>query len=205
MNGYELRAACYRRLNRAAKKGAIVLAGSSLCEQFPVNELLMSRGEEIVVYNRGISGDTIPGYHSRIKDCVIDLEPKKLFINIGTNDMNGGASGADEICQNYAALLRDIMAQLPGCEIFVLSYYPINPQVHALSGWQSGRTNERIAEINGRVRQMAGEMGLKWIDVSGPLADDNGDLRAELATDGVHMYPDAYEIVLDVLLPYMKQ
>lgn len=204
MNGYEFRAACYRRLNKTAKKGAVVLAGSSLCEQFPVNEQLMSRGETLTVYNRGISGDTIPGYHSRIKDCVIDLEPKKLFINIGTNDMNGGANGADEICKNYAALLSDIMAQLPQCEIFVLSYYPINPQVHALSPWQSGRTNESIGEINARVKAMAEELGLTWIDVSTPLTDENGDLRAELATDGVHMYPDAYELVLDVLLPYMK-
>ena len=204
MNGLELRAACYRRLNKSAKKGAVVLAGSSLCEQFPVNELLMSRGETLTVYNRGISGDTIPGYHSRIADCVIDLAPQKLFINIGTNDMNGGASGAEEICRNYAALLSDIMAQLPHCEIFVLSYYPINPQVHALSGWQSGRDNATIAAINNAVKAMAEEMGLKWIDVSTPLMDENGDLRAELATDGVHMYPDAYEIVLDTLLPYMK-
>jgi len=204
MNGFDLRAACYKRLNQSAKKGAVVLAGSSLCEQFPVNELLMSRGETLTVYNRGISGDTIPGYHSRIADCVIDLAPGKLFINIGTNDMNGGASGAEEICKNYAALLDDIMAQLPHCEIFVLSYYPINPQVHALSGWQSGRDNATIAAINSAVKAMAEGMGLKWIDVSTPLMDVNGDLRAELATDGVHMYPDAYEIVLDALLPYMR-
>ncbi|MDO4741194.1 MAG: GDSL-type esterase/lipase family protein [Eubacteriales bacterium] len=204
MDGYELRAECYRRLNKTAKKGAVVLAGSSLCEGFPVNELLMSRGESLPVYNRGISGDTIPGYHSRIGDCVIDLAPRKLFINIGTNDMNGGENGADEICANYSALLKEIMAKLPGCEIFVLSHYPINPEVHARSPWQSGRTNERIAQINGRVRAMAEQMGLKWLDVSTPLMDENGDLRAELTMDGVHMYPDAYEIVLDVLLPYMR-
>lgn len=34
----------FRQLNRVAKKGETVFAGSSLMEQFPVNELMMSRG-----------------------------------------------------------------------------------------------------------------------------------------------------------------
>lgn len=84
-------AQCYAALNALAPNGAIVLAGSSLCEQFPVNELLMSQGEALTVYNRGISGDTLAGYAGRIRECVLDLQPEKLFINIGTNDVNVGA------------------------------------------------------------------------------------------------------------------
>ncbi len=204
MDGKELRAKCYGMLNRHAKKGAIVLAGSSLCEQFPVNEMLMSRGENITVYNRGISGDTIPGYRAKLQECVYDLEPKKLFINIGTNDLNGGKTTGAQIVEMYSALLAEIIGRLPETEIFVLSYYPINEQVHATCPWQSGRTNAQIAEVNVAVEKMAKDMGLTWIDVSAAVSDEQGSLRAEWATDGLHMYPEAYERVLDVLLPYMR-
>ncbi|MDE6962968.1 MAG: lysophospholipase, partial [Lachnospiraceae bacterium] len=48
----------FRILNQNAKKGEILFTGSSLMEQFPVNELLMTKGMHQVVYNRGIGGFT---------------------------------------------------------------------------------------------------------------------------------------------------
>ena len=48
----------YRILNRLAKKGNILFTGSSLMEQFPINELLMNNGMHHAIYNRGIGGFT---------------------------------------------------------------------------------------------------------------------------------------------------
>ena len=48
----------YRVLNRNVRKGEILFTGSSLMEQFPVNELLMTNGMNQVIYNRGIGGFT---------------------------------------------------------------------------------------------------------------------------------------------------
>ena len=39
----------YRMLNRNVKKGQILFTGSSLMEQFPINELLMTNGMIIPV------------------------------------------------------------------------------------------------------------------------------------------------------------
>ena len=44
----------YCILNEAAKKGEILFTGSSLMEQFPINELLMNEGMEQIIYNRGV-------------------------------------------------------------------------------------------------------------------------------------------------------
>ena len=44
----------YRILNRYARKGEILFTGSSLMEQFPVNELLLSNGLSQIIYNLGI-------------------------------------------------------------------------------------------------------------------------------------------------------
>ncbi len=201
----DLRAKMYRRLNRCAQKGKVVLAGSSLCEQFPVNELLMDRGEAAVVYNRGISGDTIGGYRGRLEDCVYALEPGKVFINIGTNDMNGEAFDEAAFVASYRALLEEMRARLSKARIYVLSYYPVCGKLAARAEWSRGRSNERVRSANRAVERMAGEMGLTWIDLGGLLEDEAGELREEYTMDGIHLFADAYALVLDRLLPYIKE
>ena len=42
--------------NKTAVKGQIVLSGSSLMAQFPINDILAEKGLDITVYNRGIGG-----------------------------------------------------------------------------------------------------------------------------------------------------
>lgn len=44
----------YSILNTLARKGQTVLAGSSLMEFFPVNELQQTLEKQTVIYNRGL-------------------------------------------------------------------------------------------------------------------------------------------------------
>ena len=48
----------YRILNEAVVKGQILFTGSSLMEQFPINELLMTEKMDCIIYNRGVGGFT---------------------------------------------------------------------------------------------------------------------------------------------------
>ena len=48
----------YRVLNTMVKEGQILFTGSSLMEQFPINELQMDFGIKEIIYNRGIGGFT---------------------------------------------------------------------------------------------------------------------------------------------------
>ena len=48
----------FRILNQEARKGEILFTGSSLMEQFPIHELMMNDGMDLVIYNRGIGGFT---------------------------------------------------------------------------------------------------------------------------------------------------
>ena len=60
----------YRVLNRNVRKGEILFTGSSLMEQFPINELLMTNGMRQVVYNRGIGGFTTSDMLSHMEEMV---------------------------------------------------------------------------------------------------------------------------------------
>ena len=50
----------YRHLNKFVKKGEILFTGSSLMEQFPIQEIMLNHGMNKIIYNRGIGGYTIP-------------------------------------------------------------------------------------------------------------------------------------------------
>lgn len=192
------------QLNEHALKGQIVFAGSSLMEQFPIEEMAQRLPERPVVYNRGIGGDTLDGFAERLNSAVIDLAPRRLFINIGTNDISAENYVRGEMLRKYRGILETIMERLPDTKIVVMSYYPVNRTDKFVTTWFGARTNQEIDAVNAELRLMADDMGLEFVDVTDCLRDENGDLIAEFAIDGMHMYPAGYEIVFNVLKPYIK-
>lgn len=200
----------YRRLNQHCIKGEALFAGSSLAEQFPVNEMLMSRGITTPLYNRGVSGDTIEQLLKDRQTLIYDLEPSKLFINIGSNNIGGEHYDPDKLFDQYTNLLKEIQNKLPDCRIHVLAYYPVNPDKPShipkkdRDNMFLNRTNENIQSMNQRLRVFCQENGFVYIDVNSPLLDEHNKLIESFTIEGIHMWPDAYEKVLDVLVPYIQ-
>jgi len=199
----------YRRLNPYAKKGQIVLTGSSLMEFCPLNELMQSLDINACVYNRGISGYVSSQLLAALKDLVLDLEPSKVFINIGTNDLGRGL--ADELWGNYEEILRRIRAALPDCRIYVMAYYPCNDlddfglTEEARRARFATRNPESLLAANARNAEMAERLGCRYIDVNEGLFDARGRMKKELCLDGVHLQADGYVPVLKNLAPYFAE
>ena len=201
----------YRVLNRLAKKGAVLFTGSSLMELFPVCEMALSAGLNIPVYNRGIGGTTSDDFLREIDTVLLDLQPSKVFINIGTNDMTDRVYGdrwMDHLMENYEEILRRAKEKIPEAKLYLMAYYPTNrhlPDQNEMT-WQmlKDRSPENIAECNRRVEELAKKYGYEFINVNDGLYDERGEQKAEFAIDGVHMYNEAYEIVFKNLLPYLK-
>ena len=202
----------YRTLNRLAKKGAVLFTGSSLMEMFPVCEMAVSAGITEPVYNRGIGGTTTDDFLREIDTVLTDLEPSKVFINIGTNDMTDrvyGDAWMDHLEANYGKILQTAREKIPQAMLYCMAYYPTNRHLPWQDEMQKqmvkDRTLENIAECNRRVQALAEKYGYRYIDVNAGLTDENGEQRQEFAIDGVHMYADAYEIVFRNLLPYLAE
>lgn len=53
------------------------------------------------------------------------MEPSKIFINIGTNDI-GFEIPEEEFLNNYDQILSQIESKLPQTQVYVMRYYPIN-------------------------------------------------------------------------------
>lgn len=200
----------YRRLNRLAAKGKTVFAGSSLMEFFPINELQQTLPNAYCIYNRGIAGYVSAELLASMETCIFELEPSKLFINIGSNDIGAPEYRKERLLANYDDILTQIGRRLPDCRVYVMAYYPVNPKAEFPGISQAEReeafryrTNEALQEASAAIEQLALRHGYAFIDVNEGLRDEEGNLKAAYATDGIHMHPEAYAVVLGNMLQYL--
>lgn len=196
-----------RHLNRFVRKGQIVFAGSSLMEQFPINEFLLDYDLPYVIYNRGIGGYTTAEMTNALQEMVFDLEPRYLFLNIGTNDLNGSDYVQEEMIARYDNILMQIREKLPRIQIYLLAYFPVNPSASNIA-WMAttfqNRTNIRIQAANEAVRELAEKHGARFIDLNRGITDSCGQLKEQYTIDGMHMYADGYNQVMEQLIPVLK-
>lgn len=198
----------YRQLNRLAKKGQVVFTGSSLMEQFPLNEMLQGEALPYRVYNRGMSGFVAPQLLQVLDVCVVELAPAHVFLNIGTNDMSRPDYRQEALLACYRRILEEILSHVPGVKLHLLAYYPVNPDLEGQEGWAAEalryRTNQVLREANQGVEALAREMGAEYLDLNAPLLDGQGRLRAQYTKEGIHLYPAGYQAVLGELLPVLR-
>lgn len=195
-------------LNRFAKKGQILFTGSSLMEQFPVEELLINSGLNMVIYNRGVGGFTTGDMLVHMEEMVFGTAPSKIFINIGSNDIGAANFTLAHLLENYQRILLQIKKRLPLAEIFVMAYYPVN-EVDKVPEGEWGRTafanrnNETIGKVNPEIEKLAKGLGCQFINVNEGLTDEQGRLKKEYTVEGIHMYANAYQRILHNLMPYL--
>lgn len=198
----------YRILNEEVKKGEILFTGSSLMEQFPIDELRMTEDIPAVIYNRGIGGFTTEDMLQCMEEMVFGTQPGKIFINIGTNDISRPEYRLEKLMENYGRIISMIQERLPQAEIYMMAYYPVNEVDKAPDNeWGRGmfatRNNENIRTANEAVKGLAEKMGCHYIDVNQGLTDENGRLKKEYTIEGIHMYANGYRVVLRNMQKYL--
>lgn len=195
----------YTELNKYAQKEQIVLAGSSLMEQFPIYELMISAGLHKTLYNRGISGMTISDYCNVLDICVLCLRPQKLFINIGSNDLNLPGDTIGNLLSAYDLLLQNIQRALPSCKISLLAYYPCTQGCASapVPEGKIARTMESIHAANRGLAQLAKKLNLDFLNLNAGITDAFGYLREDIAADPIHLHPNGYAIIFDALKPHL--
>lgn len=200
----------YRILNEKIIKGQILFTGSSLMEQFPVNELMMTERIDRIIYNRGIGGFTTADMLQNMDVQIFDSEPSKIFINIGTNDIAYHGAPFAEVLEymlkNYSDILSQIKTRLPRTQVYMMAYYPVN-ETDVVNEWNAGafvnRNNKNLTVANAAVKDLARQFGYQYIDVNTGLTDERGMLKKEFTIDGIHMCANGYRIVLENMKPYL--
>ena len=194
--------------NQNAVKGQIVFTGSSLMEMFPIEEWVKELGQDApIVYNRGVGGYRTTDLLPILDACVFELEPRKVFINIGTNDLSDPDIPIEKVMEQYDRIIAQIEEKLPGVMIYMMAYYPINYEAatEEMKPCLLIRTNEKIRAANEQVEKLAAKHGQKYINVNAPLMDEQGRLKAEYTIEGMHIKPEGYRAIFDDVMKYVKE
>ena len=149
------------------------------------------------MYNRGIGGFVTDELLTNLAVCILDLAPRMLFLNIGTNDLSDASRPMAQIMGTYRAILEKVLQALPNVQIYLMAYYPINEEAATpeMKPCLRVRTNEKIAQANAEVQKLAKTLHLHYIDVNAPLKDEQGRLRAEFTYEGMHIRPEGYRTI----------
>lgn len=207
MTDKEIKVENYRKLNQTAQKGQVVFTGSSLMEMFPINKLLEEHGDSTVIYNRGVGGFLTDELLAVIDVCAIDLAPKKVFINIGTNDLSWSSIPISQIMDNYDKIVSEIEREVPDVTIYFMAYYPVNYEAASeeMKECLKIRTNEKLAAANEEVKKLAERHGQRYIDINRALKDEQGRLKAEFTIEGLHINEAGYRAIYDDIMKYVKE
>ena len=207
MTDKEMKIARYREANKSAVKGQVGFAGSSLMEMFPIRKLQQEKGDDRMIYNRGVGGFLSGELLAVIDVCVTQLLPAKVFINIGTNDLSWSSIPICELMDRYDQILTAIEDAVPGVRIYLMAYYPVNEAAASpeMRDCLKIRTNEKISAANEEVKKLAAKHGQRYIDVNDKLRDEQGRLRAEYTIEGMHINEAGYRAIYDDIMAYVRE
>lgn len=174
---------------------AIVFVGDSHIQFFELAEFF----ENPHVKNRGIMGDNVKGILNRI-DPVINSSPKKLFIEIGINDVLAGVN-EETIVQHYSQLVTALKKRIPGAQIYVQSLLPVTKS-SAMQGRDIVKVNTAVRSVNSRLKKLAEENNLIFIDLYNAFAL-NDELNPAYTFDGLHLDAKGYFLWAKLLKPFV--
>ena len=154
------------------------------------------------VKNRGISGDVCMGVYDRL-DAILKGSPAKIFLLIGINDVDRGAS-ADTIVERIGMIVDKIRKDSPSTKIYLQSVLPISDHYKMFNGhtsrWQV------VPEINKGLVRLAADRGVKYIDLYSHFIDNTtGKMNIEYTNDGLHLLGKGYKKWVGIVKPYVDE
>ena len=199
---YDTKVAQFTNENPSLKKNQIVFIGDSITDGYPLNDYYSDLGKE--VYNRGISGDTTEGVINRLKVSLYDIEPSKIVLLIGINDMNMKWEDS-RILTNYETILSGIKTNLPNAMVYPLSITPMNKTVETYAGWiNAENANKKAKELNVEIENLANKYSYTYLDLHSKLVDSEGFLSEEYSPDGIHFGSGGFAVWTNLVKPYLQ-
>ncbi|MBD2299831.1 G-D-S-L family lipolytic protein [Nostoc sp. FACHB-87] len=165
-----------------------ILVGDSISLWFPTELLPENR----YWLNQAVSGENSTGLLKRL-DIFDSTKPEVIFVMIGINDLIRGESD-EVILENLRQIIRYLRKTHPTAKIVVQSILPHGAEEATWEGRDKLLTipNSRIRLLNEQLQRIATRRKAKYLDLYSLFANQQGNLRPELSTDGLHLSPAGY-------------
>lgn len=150
---------------------------------------------------RGIGGQCAAHMLCRFQKDVVDLHPKVVVINAGTNDVarNNGYVAPENVVSQIKSMCDIAIAN--GIVPVVASILPCNRFY-----WNpEARPAQEIIELNRLIKAYADEAGIIYADYHTPMRSEDGSLPAVYSEDGCHPVIAGYKKMEEIIMPYINK
>ena len=176
---------------RAPKPGEdrVVFLGDEITENWGKGEAKFFPGKPYL--NRGIVHQTSPQMLVRFRQDVIELKPKVVVIQAGTNDLASwtGPSTEGMMGENVMSMVE--LAKVNGIRVVLASVTPVCDCFTKQTGL---RPQGKIIGLNGWIKDYAGRSGSIYLDYYAALAEGR-NFKKELTVDGLLPNDAGYNVM----------
>lgn len=127
----------------------------------------------------------------------------KVYISVGVNEL--GYFDPSGFATAYGKVLDAIRERQPGAAIYVQSLIPVNEAKCKEKGMPDYITNQGVDDYNEALETVCQEKDVILLGVPEDLLDENGEVKEELTTDGVHFKKEGYVKWLEYLLCHTEE
>lgn len=175
-------------------KGSVVFTGSSSVRMW---KSLQNQFPDVPIINTGFGGSTAEDLEAQLFPLVLRLEPSKVFIYEGDNDINGGKTAA-EIMTTLDEIVTRIQKQLPNATVNLISAKP------SPSRWEL-KTSYLV--LNDLMRQYCtAHKNVNFVNVWDIMLDKTGVPRSDIfIEDNLHMNEKGYALWKEIFTPFLTE
>jgi lysophospholipase L1-like esterase len=198
--------ACYALANRLLAnqepdKDRVVLMGNSITEFWYNTHPHFFTDNHLV--GRGISGQVSSQMLARFRQDVINLKPRLVVINCGTNDIaeNNGPYDEDITMDNIISMTELALAH--HIEVVLTSVLPCdgfswNPSIKDAPS--------KIKRLNQRIIDYAAKMpNVHYLDYYPSMTLDGESMNSDFTDDGVHPNSKGYDVMEGKLMEMLEK
>lgn len=178
----------------------IVFLGDSITDYWDLKKYFPDNH----VVNSGIAGNITDDILDDMENRAYKYNPSKLFLLIGTNDFIKDRTNK-EIEDNIEKIIKEIKENRPDTKIYLESIYPINDSDDDkinMAMVNTKRKNSRIKEVNEKLKEIAKNEKVTYIDIYDKLTDDKGLLKLDYTKEGLHISDKGYEVIANEIKKY---
>jgi lysophospholipase L1-like esterase len=188
--------------NEVNYNNPIVFTGNSMIHRMNWNYIfrkVSTQTEQIpIIINRGIDGNTTYDLKRRLQSNILNLDPKAIFIEIGTNDIKNVTNSTNQnelirsVVDNYKQITTDILNYSQNTQIYVISILPV----------LNNETRNQIAiKINAELLKFySNNKNIHFIDCYNEFTENN---ELFIGPWTAHLNDKGYEKWAEILLPFV--
>lgn len=142
------------------------------------------------VFTKSVAGSNVA-----LIDELNGKDYDKIILMFGDNEC--GWPNQNVFIEKYAKVINAVRERVPEAEIYLHAILPVSAEASATN--QFGCNNPNINSMNKKIKQLATDEGIHFIEQPSCLKDSEGALLPEAASDGIHLNKKYSKIWIDSL------